>query len=901
MIPMSQDEAKLKIKELVEKYETVKTAGKIAHFSEEDTKTNFIMPLFGALGWNLHDREEVTAEEQISGQRVDYGFYHDGHIKFYLEAKPLKADLHREEFAKQAIRYSWNKGVTWAILTDFESLIVFNALSPEKALHGKKYFEIPYTEYLERFDQLWLLSKEGFSQNLLDQEAEKHGKKLQKVSVTENLSKDLNECRELLTNAFSTCNPGVPSDFIDEGVQKLLDRLIFIRVAEDRRIEEPTLRPLINQWIANGRQGSPYHSMVEKFRELDVIYNSNLFSEHPFEKWDEFAGVTEKVIDILYGKKSYFEYDFAIIPADVLGSVYENYLGYKMQKAAKKMTLFGEAVELGKDARKRKEHGIYYTPKFIVQYIVEHTLGPVLDRCQSIGDLQKIKVLDPACGSGSFLVAALELILKKYESFGRKPNGLTKIQILESNIYGVDLDQQAVELARLNLLLQIFDKQVKLPNLGNNIKNGNSLISGTDKELRKFFGKNFRDKKPFNWEDEFPEVFKQGGFDVVIGNPPWVSNDNINQIDKDFFKEKFTLANSRFDLANLFVEQSVNILSGSGMFAFVMPEHVWIGEYFQSFRMYLEKNLLIKEIISLKEGSFAEVANPSSLFVAEISETKSPDSDIMIGLLKLGKLESYNTHTTIASRVIFDNIAYHLQKKIEAQNLPRLGDIAVVTDGIQTANLLKEIFTQKPGNEDDYIKALRSGASIKYRYALPIWDNWWVLKPDRTRHLKRPGFSYDSPKRMKCFSSKEKIIFRQTEPTILATLDTDKYFFPNSIFQISIEDGDANKLRFLLGILNSKFIRLYYSKQAQVEGTTKPQMYLNIVKSLPIPPEASSDVVMLVNRILSLNKDVVSEIENSEKWLKIKDEIRMTDKKIDQEVYHIYGLTDEEIKIVESN
>ena len=136
---MNKQEAKEQIQKLVEKYQDVLATGKVNKYTEEDTKKGLILPLFEALGWKVYDRDEVTSEEQISGDRVDYGFYLNGRIKFYLEAKPLKADLYREEFAKQAIRYSWNKGVTWAILTDFEGLIIFNALSPEKSLAGKKY------------------------------------------------------------------------------------------------------------------------------------------------------------------------------------------------------------------------------------------------------------------------------------------------------------------------------------------------------------------------------------------------------------------------------------------------------------------------------------------------------------------------------------------------------------------------------------------------------------------------------------------------------------------------------------------------------------------------------------------------------------------------------------------
>lgn len=199
---MLEQGAKSVIQELIDKYETAKAGGLLKRYTEEQTKKDFILPLFEALGWNVYGREEVTAEEDITGKRVDYGFYLKGIIRFYLEAKPFKADIHREEYAEQAIRYAWNKGVTWAILTDFESIIVFNALSPEKSLHGKKYFEISYAEYLSRFEQLWLLSKDAFAQDLLDHEAEKHGKKIAKISITNTLAKDLNECRRILTEAF---------------------------------------------------------------------------------------------------------------------------------------------------------------------------------------------------------------------------------------------------------------------------------------------------------------------------------------------------------------------------------------------------------------------------------------------------------------------------------------------------------------------------------------------------------------------------------------------------------------------------------------------------------------------------------------------------------------------------
>src|SRR3989338_9245329 len=165
---MTKEQAKLEIDGLIKKYEAVKTSGKIKRYSEEETKKDFIQPFFKALGWNVADSNEVTAEESISGDRVDYGFYLNNRIKFYVEAKKLSVDIHNPDYAQQAIKYSWNKGVTWAVLTDFESLIVFNALSAERTLGGKRYFEVPYTEYLSRLDQLWQLSKQSFESDLID-------------------------------------------------------------------------------------------------------------------------------------------------------------------------------------------------------------------------------------------------------------------------------------------------------------------------------------------------------------------------------------------------------------------------------------------------------------------------------------------------------------------------------------------------------------------------------------------------------------------------------------------------------------------------------------------------------------------------------------------------------------
>ena len=319
---MDKKEAKNRIKALVEKYEQEKVAGRLKKYTEQETKNVFIEPLFEALGWNFREKSEVSAEENISGDRVDYGFYLNDRIKFYLEAKKISADLNKSEFANQAIKYSWNKGVTWAVLSDFESTKVFNAQVTNEYLSDKRFFTILCEEYIEKFDQLWWLSKESFENNVFDKEAERVGKKLQMVSVSALLYKDLNQCRDILTNAFAPWNKNIDSDQLDEGVQKVLDRLIFIRVAEDRGIEKETLLPLLREWEAYKDAPPLYQTMEAKFRELDETYNSNLFAKHSSDSWKEYSNAVQEVITILYGKTGYYEYDFKVMPSYILCTFY---------------------------------------------------------------------------------------------------------------------------------------------------------------------------------------------------------------------------------------------------------------------------------------------------------------------------------------------------------------------------------------------------------------------------------------------------------------------------------------------------------------------------------------------------------------------------------------------------
>ena len=949
-----QKEAKEKIKILIEKYESAKSAGRLKSYTEEETKKDFILPLFEVLGWDIYNKNEVSAEESMSSGRVDYGFYLNDRIKFYLETKKFSVDLHSEDFANQVVRYSWNKGATWAILTDFESIIVFNAQDIEKKLADKLFFEISYAEYLERFEQLRLISREAFENNELNKEAEKYGKKLQKISVTALLHKDLQKCRDILTKELGSWNPKIDRDLLDEGVQKILDRLIFIRVAEDRGIEPSTLVPMYRQWItefASGKKEHFYQWMIKKFREFDDIYNSNLFSPHPFEQWEEYSDATKQVIDILYGKKGYYEYDFKVMPADVLGTVYESYLGHRLTKSKKGLTV-------AKDAGKRKEHGIYYTPSFIVDYIVKNALGPVLDKCKSVEDLNKIKVLDPACGSGSFLLKVVELIVKKHEEFGfRGEEELVKIRILQNNIYGVDLDPQAVEITRLNLLINALEKRDKLPFL-DNIRNGNSLISGTDEELTKYFGKNFKDKKPFNWREEFSEVFKQDGFDVIIGNPPYIK-EFVNKTAFDGLHNS-PYYQGKMDIWTMFACISIDLLKESGILSFIAPNN-WVSNAGASiFRDKILRDGELKSFVDFGDYKiFKEAGIQTMVFMFE---KRKPNEKYAINYLRIidknitedklisdlyGRKEKIrfepqkligknitfeaSTSSSILDRILskknfeildeeISNGIHHHHDRVNKERKEILGKDFSIGDGIFVLSDSEKRQIKFTKKELEIIKPSYTTEQINRWYSDSKNKEWVIytdssfkdsqkinLFPNIKKHLDRfravitsdnKPYGLHRAKKEKFFKGKKIIVLRKCLKPSFAYVDFDSYV--SATFYI-IKTERANQ-KYLTAILNSKITAFWLKNKGKMQGNNY-QLDKEPLVRIPIhisTKKQQINIVTLADKMILLRRKIHEIPENSNKWNSIKSEIDKTDKKIDEEIYKLYGLTPEEIRIIEN-
>jgi hypothetical protein len=273
---MDEKAVKQEIQKLVNKFERIKEDGKYKKYNEENTKKDFILPLFRILGWNVEDSDEVKAEERVSKKRVDYAFRLHGVPKFYLECKPFREYISEPKYAKQAIEYAWNKSVTWAVLCNFEGIRVFNAewKWDDKQPMRNQFLDLRYNEYTNScFKYLTWLSRESFEQGILDKQATILGKKAKKLPISKQLLADFTEYRKILSKNILKNNQKMElsQDELDEIVQRILDRIIFIRTCEDKEIESEKLESLVR--IYGEKEERIYKELNKRFRNYDEGYN----------------------------------------------------------------------------------------------------------------------------------------------------------------------------------------------------------------------------------------------------------------------------------------------------------------------------------------------------------------------------------------------------------------------------------------------------------------------------------------------------------------------------------------------------------------------------------------------------------------------------------------------------
>jgi len=933
---MDKETSKRAVEELVEKYKKVLSEGNVSKYNEEMTKKDFILPLFRCLGWDVENSSEVTAEEKVSKKRVDYSFRINGIPKFFLEAKSLKEQLDKDNyrFYKQAVEYSWYKGCTWAILTDFEHMRILNAEVKSTNPLQSQFRWIDYNEYLTRFEELWLLSKESFEQGLLDKEADRLLKRTKKQKVDQQLLADFTVFRETLSKNITKRNQSrhLSEEELDESIQRILDRLIFIRNCEDRELEEKRL------WEAKN-EIHVWKKVKEIFAYYDRNYDSKLFTYDPknpklvhlCDTLDIDDDVIRIILNGLYRTKDDFvSYDFSAIDADVLGTVYEQYLGHILKKTEKRASLTESHVH-------KKEQGIYYTPTYIVDYIVRNALGELLKEKKT--DLENIKVLDPACGSGSFLIKTFDVLNEYYErnitNYSQTQldvkTGIpftTKVRILQNNIFGVDLDKQAVEITQLNLLLKIAEKGHRLPLLEQNIRCGNSLVD--DEKLA--------GDKAFKWEEQFNEIMREGGFDVVIGNPPYVRQEELSEI-KPYLEANYETYQGTADLFVYFFEKELKILKEDGYFGMIVSNKWLRAGYGKNLRRLLS-GFWIEELIDFGDlRVFADATIYPCIII--IRKIKKPNPKIRIckmETLGFGSLAEYvrNSSFFIDQSELNEkewNIqkteANELLKKIRGSGLPIEEYVgAKIYRGILTglneafiidAQKRQELIRDDSRNEE-LIKPLLTGAECK-RYVVKSKRNYIILTktgveaekyPAIHRHLS--SFQEALEKRwdkgnywyeLRACSYYDlfdgpKIVWGNLAKRSSFCLDETNGFYVNNPADILPTNS-----KYVLGILNSKLMS-YFLKSicAERQGGFIEQKPV-YVSQVPIKKPTRTQEIEItehVEKMLQLNEKLLKIGDKmTDERTRIEEDINKTDTKIDNLVYEIYGLTDAEKKIIENS
>ena len=956
------------IHKLVERFERNLDAYRSGKYNEAQVRQEFINPFFNALGWDIYNKQgyaeaykDVIHEDAIKVGSVvkapDYCFCIGGTRKFFLEAKKPAVNIKKDiSPAYQLRRYAWSAKLPLSILTDFEELAVYDCrikpVKTDRASKARTYY-LTYTDYIDRWDEIALIfSREAVLKGSFDKYVESSKAKRGTAEVDTAFLEEIDRWREILARNIALRNPGLTIRELNFAVQHTIDRIVFLRICEDRGVE--LYGRLMS--LKNGTQ--VYRRLCQLFRQADDRYNSGLF--HFRKEKDRTSSPDDLTLDLTIDDKTlkdifknlYYPdspYEFSVFQADILGQVYERFLGKVIRLTSGNRAVVENKPEI------KKAGGVYYTPTYIVDYIVKHTVGELVDgkKPGPRGAVSKLKILDPACGSGSFLIGAYQYLLDwhrdQYIDDGpekwakaRKPRLYQRAggdwrlttderkRILLNNIYGVDIDPQAVEVTKLSLLLKVLEdensetikKQLALfhervlPDLGNNIKCGNSLI-GPDfyegRQMSLLGEEEIYRVNVFDWNAEFPEIMRAGGFDAVIGNPPY--GYMVLAIQQGYFSKHYQYQDHQKDLYLLFFERYEYFLKNHGRIG-VIVSNTWLQSItFRRIRQYLTTHYNWLRILHLPDKVFRAVVDTHVLIFQKAATHTMKDEYLSVDIRRGGMVTSSHTlpwqyipRTGDPINIVVPIEGQKLFRKVQDRSSPLL-QICKIYNGTkpfekgkgkppQTEQIMKEKPYVREGTKPAPTWSPLLRGSLIRRYE-NLWKyNYWILY----------GPWLAAPRDPAIFDAPLKIMVRQTGDSIIATLIEKGFIARNNIHILLPRDMNYD-LRYILGIMNSILIDFAYSFVNPEKGEALAQIKKYHVEQLPIRAINFSDpadkarhdrMVELVGQMLDLNKQLAEAKEPQTKTV-FQRQIETTDRQIDRLVYELYELTEDEIRIVEGS
>ncbi len=949
-----------KIKTLVATFQAGEERYLSPNYQKAEARKDFIDKLFIALGWDVnHDKQTNPYEQEVkvepavsaSGQRrADYAFHLAPNfrvVRFFVEAKKPYGDIATADNYFQTIRYAWNSDTPLAVVTDFKQFHVLDCryrpdIGTALNRHIARYHYGEYTDRDKFAEIYWLFSREAVASGSLEKRAKElpkpRGKAVQRglfpggyQSIDEAFLDDLDGYRTALARAFKKNNSALDGETLTELVQRTLDRLVFIRFLEDKGIEP---QRLVEHF---GDRGTAWEDFAAASRRLDGLYNGIVFKRHAilddnsFQPDDTvFSNICENI------SRVDSPYDFDAIPIHILGSIYERFLGNVIVATDKR-------ARVEPKPEVRKTGGVYYTPEYIVRYIVENTVGKLIHG-KTPEQIAEMRFADIACGSGSFLLGVFDLLLDYHGRYynenpkrARKGDCVAKDgklylslskkrEILLNNIYGVDIDFQAVEVCQLSLYLSLLKDETigsthqhllefahiakmkkLLPDLGKNIDCGNSLVSFDILDSQLFEGEEELKLNPLNFEDAFPEVMKRGRFDAIVGNPPYRMLQPHNTPDHvlSYLRSHYIAAEFKIDLFHMFLQRATALLRQGGFLGYIVPTTVLNNVYAETLRGFLMDKCCIEQIAVARGRVFADADVHTTILVLrrEAAQDIRENQEVLATdqlSEEFAESPSFHSRTRQATFGSLPGRIWNIQvndnnspliRRLMSENTP-LEKLSKINRGLITGD--RDKYFSKTKRTAQHVPILTGSDVHRYRVDPP--SEYILFKRPKTA-----GGCWDEEMH---FSS-HKIVVRQISAWPTATILPEPLAVTGNIFTVRAENAETEL--YLLGILNSRLVGFFWRTLFADFKTSFPQVTIFSLAQVPIREADLSDlaqkerfgeIVTRVKAILAANGDAQRAKADKDRRL-YENQCAALDRQIDRLVYELYGLTEEEIQIVE--
>lgn len=958
------------LEELIIRYRDNRTEYRDGTFNETRTRTEFIDPMLELLGWDVantqgfaeayrHVIQEDRVDVEGKAKAPDYAFRIGGSRKFFLEAKRPSVPIHTDPApAYQLRRYGWSAKLPLCLLSNFEHIAVYDCrIKPKQGDSPKvaRKLLIKWDELQSRWGEL----EELFSLNAIQRGAFDRYAKANKakgaIEVDDEFLEEIERWRDTLARSIHRSNKNLDVYGLNEAVQKLIDRIIFLRIAEDRGVEK------FGRLKALTKGKGVYERLYRYFQEADNRYNSGLFHFDASEKSpspvDSVAAKLQiadaplrDIISNLYQPKS--PYEFSVISADILGQVYERFLG-------RTINLHGKSLRIEDKPDVKKAGGVFYTPAYITELIVDECLEPFFSKltpAQFGGESKAatpIRVLDPACGSGSFLIVVYQKILDWYLSnYIEKPNRYSKggsariyknahggwsltiaekKRILTTHVYGVDIDAQAVEVTKLSLLLKTLEdetgdlvasqidflkSQRVLPDLGDNIAWGNSLVDDSFFEFLDGEELSETDNykiNAFDWENQFG-FFAADKFDVVVGNPPYGAA--LLAPEKRWLTSAFNWQSYQPETYLIFLERSVrDLLAPKGFLGMIIP-NPWLTNIRQtSLRKAVFNHLSISKVVHFRFSVFrksgATVDTQVIIGSKPMSLSATPTAYIVdklavTGLVKLEEARSivHNQKEWFARADESVNIFADASKRKLAAKIRKVSTplATLVSSSVGMKPYQKGKGKPKQSRDDVRKRVFDSDSKIgsDFRQYIRGADiSNFEIKPVEKRYIKY-GEWLAEPRQSAGFDVSPKIVMRQTGDRLVAAVDNQRLVCMNNLHVLTPLSGGVTMWA-ILGLLNSKVLNWYYLFLNPEMGEALAEVKKTNVERLPIPKMSKSqedDIAKLARKIQTAITGVDSKSGTQKQ--RAERDIHRDLKSLDQKIGTLFGLSPSDLKLIEA-